>query len=457
VVQLWNLPARKSLCSFEDGDRGILQVALLPDQHLLSQSRSGRVSAWILRPSGAERVRELESGCESFCAFAACALPSRSTDTESSDTSASGVASTFDPAATNAQPTTSPCGSETEHGSAHHRLPSTRPSDLPFLSASPSSPGSPPQPQARSRARSSVGEHDRSTPEHSSSSSTAAAAAAAAAEAPSSALLFEREKPLLQVESAHTSPTTRSSLLSAKLATHACAFVQSSADSLGSRVAPDPIPRALLDAQGHVIVLPGTDSNTLQLWEQRSSNKLAQIAVDPSWPTPGMCMSVQFASRADPVAASAAADLLLCSTYEDGSVAIFDVRGWRWRLHTKVLKEPALSMQLDVARQRAVVAGAAAQIVVLSTADQVNKDRTEATFTLPTAGVASLHLRQDRKLFAAACWDSSVRLYAWKKPRPLAILKHHQSSVQRVVFCPRTQLLASAASDKLVSIWSIYR
>jgi hypothetical protein len=53
------------------------------------------------------------------------------------------------------------------------------------------------------------------------------------------------------------------------------------------------------------------------------------------------------------------------------------------------------------------VAGASNQIVVLTTEHSVSDaSRTKATFTLPTAGVASLHLRHDKKIFAAACWDS---------------------------------------------------
>lgn len=79
---------------------------------------------------------------------------------------------------------------------------------------------------------------------------------------------------------------------------------------------------------------------------------------------------------------------------------------------------------------------------------------------LVNPGVSQLCLRPDGKLLASAGWDHRVRLFGWKKLRPLAVLQYHSDVVQSVAFSdhqdPRQRLLAAGSKDQRISLWSVY-
>lgn len=80
--------------------------------------------------------------------------------------------------------------------------------------------------------------------------------------------------------------------------------------------------------------------------------------------------------------------------------------------------------------------------------------------TLVNPGVSQLCIRGDGKLLASAGWDHRVRVFGWKKLRPLAVLQYHTDMVQSVAFSdhqdPRQRLLAAGSKDQRISLWSIY-
>ncbi|KAG7253225.1 hypothetical protein CRUP_014310 [Coryphaenoides rupestris] len=80
--------------------------------------------------------------------------------------------------------------------------------------------------------------------------------------------------------------------------------------------------------------------------------------------------------------------------------------------------------------------------------------------TLVNPGLAQLCIRGDGKLLASAGWDHRVRVFGWKKLRPLAALQHHTDMVLGVAFSdhrdPGQRLLAAGSKDKRISLWSIY-
>jgi len=66
-------------------------------------------------------------------------------------------------------------------------------------------------------------------------------------------------------------------------------------------------------------------------------------------------------------------------------------------------------------------------------------------------------LRGDKRILVTAGWDGKVRLFNAKKLEPLAILRHHSSSVYDVAYGPAPQwLLASASKDTTIALWSLY-
>lgn len=80
--------------------------------------------------------------------------------------------------------------------------------------------------------------------------------------------------------------------------------------------------------------------------------------------------------------------------------------------------------------------------------------------TLVNPGVSQLCIRGDGKLLASAGWDHRVRVFGWRKLRPLAVLHYHSDTVQSVAFSdhqdPRHRLLAAGSKDQRISLWSIY-
>lgn len=80
--------------------------------------------------------------------------------------------------------------------------------------------------------------------------------------------------------------------------------------------------------------------------------------------------------------------------------------------------------------------------------------------TLVNPGVSQLCIRGDGKLLASAGWDHRVRVFGWKKLRPLAVLQYHSDMVQSVAFSdhqdPQQRLLAAGSKDQRISLWSIY-
>lgn len=96
-----------------------------------------------------------------------------------------------------------------------------------------------------------------------------------------------------------------------------------------------------------------------------------------------------------------------------------------------------------------------AEIVFLSVVSQL-----QDYVTLVNPGVSQLCGRGDGKLLASAGWDHRVRVFGWKKLRPLAVLQYHSDMVQSVAFSdhqdPRQRLLAAGSKDQRISLWSIY-
>ena len=84
----------------------------------------------------------------------------------------------------------------------------------------------------------------------------------------------------------------------------------------------------------------------------------------------------------------------------------------------------------------------------------------QGTFPLVNPGVSQLCVREDGKILASAGWDHRVRVFGWKRLKPLAVLQHHTDMVLSVAFSdhqdPTHRLLAAGSKDRRISLWSIY-
>ena len=78
---------------------------------------------------------------------------------------------------------------------------------------------------------------------------------------------------------------------------------------------------------------------------------------------------------------------------------------------------------------------------------------------LPTKGISSLKIRSDGKILICGSWDSTVRLFSFKKPenlKPLGALKFHQNSIDCLAVNNDTGIFAAGSSDGYISIWNVY-
>lgn len=84
----------------------------------------------------------------------------------------------------------------------------------------------------------------------------------------------------------------------------------------------------------------------------------------------------------------------------------------------------------------------------------------QKTHRLVNAGISDITIRPDKKILATAGWDHRIRIFGWKKLKPLAVLDYHTATVHSVSFSdhksPSDRLLAAGAKDHRISIWSIY-
>lgn len=82
------------------------------------------------------------------------------------------------------------------------------------------------------------------------------------------------------------------------------------------------------------------------------------------------------------------------------------------------------------------------------------------THELVNAGISDITIRPDKKILATAGWDHRIRIFGWKRLKPLAVLDYHTATIHCVSFSdhssPRDRLLAAGSKDQRISVWSIY-
>ncbi|XP_029961287.1 guanine nucleotide-binding protein subunit beta-like protein 1 [Salarias fasciatus] len=150
---------------------------------------------------------------------------------------------------------------------------------------------------------------------------------------------------------------------------------------------------------------------------------------------------------------------LLLAGYEDGSLLLWDVTQRADLSRVRAHPEPVMCLTFDTERLRGV-SGSSERELASWTLDEQSKLQLRDGVTLVNPGVSQLCLRGDGKLLASAGWDHRVRVFGWKKLRPLAALQYHTDMVLSVAFSdhqdPRRRLLAAGSKDQRISLWSIY-
>ncbi|XP_071381773.1 guanine nucleotide-binding protein subunit beta-like protein 1 [Centroberyx affinis] len=150
---------------------------------------------------------------------------------------------------------------------------------------------------------------------------------------------------------------------------------------------------------------------------------------------------------------------LLLAGYEDGSLLLWDVSQRSTLSQAVAHPEPVMCLTFDPKRMRGI-SGSSEKNLFPWMLDGQNNLQLQDPVSLVNPGVSQLSIRGDGKLVASAGWDHRVRVFGWKKLRPLAVLQHHTDMVLSVAFSdhqdPRRRLLAAGSKDQRISLWSIY-
>lgn len=190
----------------------------------------------------------------------------------------------------------------------------------------------------------------------------------------------------------------------------------------------------------------------LAVRDLRVESSIPEIQLSPTDTSRGMLMSI------DSVGATSAPSCReVAAGYEDGSVAVWDMRA---------TGAPVSS----VARQSSEVTAVAScpmggSVLAIGTATgnlSASRDGSViACGVLRDEGIACIRWRSDCRLLATAGWDGRVRLWDGRRRkdsllRPLASLSWHSGQALSLAFCEETRLLASGGADNTIALWSVY-
>uniref|UniRef100_A0A3Q4MPI1 Guanine nucleotide binding protein (G protein), beta polypeptide 1-like n=1 Tax=Neolamprologus brichardi TaxID=32507 RepID=A0A3Q4MPI1_NEOBR len=150
---------------------------------------------------------------------------------------------------------------------------------------------------------------------------------------------------------------------------------------------------------------------------------------------------------------------LLLAGYENGSLLLWDVTQRSKLSQVKAHPEPVMCLTFDTTSLRGV-SGSSEKTLSSWRLDGQSNLQLQDCVTLVNPGVSQLCIRMDHKLLASAGWDHRIRVFGWKKLRPLAVLQYHTDMVLSVAFSdhrdPRQRVLAAGSKDQRISLWSVY-
>ncbi|XP_043571326.1 guanine nucleotide-binding protein subunit beta-like protein 1 isoform X1 [Chiloscyllium plagiosum] len=150
---------------------------------------------------------------------------------------------------------------------------------------------------------------------------------------------------------------------------------------------------------------------------------------------------------------------LLLVGYENGSLTLWDLSEKKMLSHLACHNEPIMCLDFDPERAKGI-SGSSEKLLSSWGLDNQQNLKLQNAVTLVNAGIADTCIRQDKKILATAGWDHRIRIFGWKKLKPLAVLQYHIASVHCVTFSdhvvPCERLMAAGSKDQRISLWSVY-
>lgn len=203
---------------------------------------------------------------------------------------------------------------------------------------------------------------------------------------------------------------------------------------------------ACLVERDNVVAVASESQSQVDLYDIRTNKLTSKLAPDPDDKPCGMCMKIRFSQSSDTTA--------FLVGYEDGSIALWDLRANKMADRIRVHEESLMCMDFSSQIGKGFSGSPDENLISWTLGDDQIKTSTKVTVKNP--GFNDIVIRKDGKIVATAGWDRQIRIFGCKKLKPLAILSYHKDSVNCLTFSDEN-ILACGSKDQHISLWDIYR
>ena len=202
-----------------------------------------------------------------------------------------------------------------------------------------------------------------------------------------------------------------------------------------------------------ILATPGPSQEAVSVWDTNSGIQICKLLPECDSKNYGCVMQVKWIFLG--------ASLLLLVAYENGELVLWD---WpnRTLFSSLKLSDSPLSIAYNADSNMGLCGTSSEKIVSFHLENGSLHAAKDLEITNP--GISCITNRPDNKLVATGGWDSRIRIFSWKKLKPLAVLDYHKESIECIQFSKYSVpsfseggfLLAAASTDKTVSLWDIF-
>jgi WD40 repeat protein len=212
---------------------------------------------------------------------------------------------------------------------------------------------------------------------------------------------------------------------------------------------------ALEKESGDLVALP---KSTSQVVVYRIKDELANVISD---------LSAEEADAGNVMTIVFIDEMRLLAAYEAAKIVLWDIVAGVSLFSLPTGEMTPTGLDFDSEKDCGIICGSSGKILTFSLDRQTDVLTEVGVRTIPAEGAATVAIRRpDKRIAVAGCWDSTLRLFSWKKPerlKPLGALKFHSETVEAVAFSSEPvkskggkRLVAAAGKDGKVSFWDVY-